>query len=270
MLSRATAKKYQSLIISCLLHALILFLFLYTKMRQQTPEPFYPAQTKPAKVQFGSLPAQAPPVAQAMPQQPTQAMQQPQQEAHQSSSEQEIQSLPVKNIPQALPIPKEQIHQEAPSQIKPDNNRQVSAAKFMQAFRSAVKAERSAQSSSDARLGPEYVQSRLKQWSELHYRQRIGEALRKASKLALRTMQHTKSVNKVVTLTIPILKNGTLGDMSQYKLSGIFEVDHFLMDILQSTDFPPIPDRYNTDKFVLEVPLHISLKQGTGRYYLSV
>ena len=280
--STYTYKKYKSFILSCLLHALMLFLVVYSRVKQTT-EPLYARKFEAAPVQFETL-GQAPPALQSMqplaPPMPARTTE-PEIEAQDTSDTKTITEPPkktesesIKEIPEMLEIPnplnepndQENIYSATPKKVTPQA--------FMQAFRAAIRAERretqGVSPQSDKNLGPRHVQERMKEWGQHHYRQRIITALRKASRLRSRKMHNNRSINKTVLLRIPITKQGTLGDMTKYPLSGIPEIDQYVLEILRSADFPPIPQRYNTDKFLFEVPMRISLKQGTGMYNLSV
>lgn len=277
-------KKYTSFILSCLLHALILFLILYTHV-QQSVDSLFPMKKQPAQIQVQTSSAQAAqkPVSQAQqalplhptnidtPQSVDQQEQRPQalsQNTPEPIPEESIQTPPIleqQKAQQAVPMPQER--KESAEQAPP---RDISPSAFMSAFKSAVRAERREARATDESHGPDHVQARLKEWSQHHYKQRIIEALRQASKLSTRTMNHDKSIDMMAHITIPIHKNGSLGDMTKYSLSGIPEVDRYIINIIRSADFPPIPDRYKTDRFVFRVPIRIKLKRGTTTYNLFV
>ena len=301
-------KKYQSLILSCLLHALIFFLLIYTRYYRvhDAAEPLYPVQNQPAQVQLQTFRA-PPPVQAATPavhpvpaQAPTQiappAMQPVQAQAASAppppahevvpepqpepTAKESVPALPIQQKEEAPPIVKQEEEPEVP-QSKPQakasaspTKRSISPAEFMRAFKQAVREEQQEaqgqSTSTGTSYGPPHVQERLNQWSQHHYKQRIIEALRKASRLSTRIMQHTQTINTVAHITIPILKDGILGDMRKYPMSGIPEVDRYLIDVFRSADFPPIPDRYKTDRFLFKVPITISLKRGTSTYNIFV
>jgi hypothetical protein len=288
-------RKYTSLILSSLIHALVLFLLLYTRMKSPDRAPahhpeefaFVPQRVKPAPVSI-----QTPP-----PAQPRQVPAAPAVSLQTSGS----QAPPMGSS--QLPLPAEATEHSSPPVSAPGLSQQrlsesvttsdaarqtsgqkgpsgsanisqrVTPAAFMQAFRAAIKTERGElpdnQGSEDSSM-PIHVKKRLHEWGQISYRQRVAEAFFRAGSLISRTVSSPEPVDKVIYLSIPIKKNGTLGTLSTQNPSGIPEVDRFILDTLTSADFPPIPDRYNTDIFHLTLPLNISLKRGTKIYTIYV
>lgn len=288
-------KKTQSLLISCLLHALILMLILASKYKETSREaPLYQRQKEPAPVQLQQF--QVPPPAQTsadsdevhLPSDEGLEESSPLKEATppsltQSLEEEMTQERPIQNSEQNQHTEREEkssfsdtgpipvIHNEAIPLPNPqtDRTRSWTAADFMQLFKEAVQKERHEADKATSSYGA-HVQDRLNEWKEHHYKQRIIDSLRKASKLSSHTMNHYKTIDRTAQITIPILKDGSLGDMSQYPMSGIYEVDRYLIRVFNSADFPPIPDRYKTNQFLFTVPMRISLKKGSATYNIFV
>ena len=153
------------------------------------------------------------------------------------------------------------------------NTNSVTPDQFMSAFKNAIRTQNgqsyASEGSQDSQI-PLHVQKQLQQWGQMSYKQRIAEAFRKAGALISRTISSSKPINTVIYLSIPILKNGSLGDISHQSLSGVSEVDRYIVDVLKSAHFPPIPDRFKTSTFSLTLPINLSLKPGTGVYSISV
>ncbi len=310
-----TVKKYRSLILSCLLHALMMLALIFMKVHHSSPEHLFPTTKSPAQVHMQSIPLkpmpQAPltqaltaPVAlpsQTLPLDETPPFALPVQD---EPSKMHDENPPFENAPplepqtasssQALP-PGEYYSGESeaisstergmPHPYAPQSNTGNSSGNiltreaFMDAFSSAIRAERRRSQSGGSRAstaststnrGPAHVEERLKEWTQHHYKDRIYGALRRASNITATRMHHEKSLEKVVHITIPINKDGSVGTLYPHYLSGIPEVDNHIIKVFKAADFPPIPDRYNTNTFLFTMAVRVSLKEGSGVYHLFV
>jgi len=289
-----TFKKYRSFILSCLLHALLLLVLLYTKMHQHDPEQLVRTTHIPAKVQMQSLPQLPfqPPASDHQPAQQNTSESEParQEEApHEQMSKERAKTEMLERKESTF---QEQVPQaEAPPNISepfvgnnyrsasPYQNKSIQAGTpvsreaFMQAFSSAIQQGNGyprAKSSQDAYAGPTHVQERLQEWGQHHYKEKLFKALRQASVHTSTHMYNERSLRKRISITITITKDGMLGKINKNDLSGIQEVDNHIIRILESADFPPIPDRYGTDSFVFSLPIEINLQPGSGAYRLFV
>jgi hypothetical protein len=255
------------------MHALIFLLLLYTRM-QQRPEKLFPPARRPAKVQLERSSSHYTKKLAA----------QPEEDQVDQNRKKIVQKAPLE---ETISDKIEQSINSSPSQERSSDYKDsgkssskasapshtVSREAFMRAFNSAVhqgQTGHATQSSPEELKVPSHVKERLKEWGEYHYREKLYNALRRASKFAATTMHHERSLEKMVQITITIKKDGTLGILSTQKLSGIKEVDEHLLKVLHSADFPPIPDRFGIDTFVFTLPIRISLKAGSGIYRLFV
>ncbi len=294
-----TFKKYRSFILSCLLHALLLLVLLYTRIYQNSPEQLIRTTRIPAKVQMQNIPQLPfqPPASDNQPTLDDTAESKPvqQEEAHpEQMSEENAKSeilekkestfqeqLPQKEAPKNVsektsmqPFSRNDYLSASPYQSKNvQHGTSVSREAFMQAFSSAIqhgKVYPTAKSSQDAYSGPAHVQERLQEWGQHHYKEKLFKALRKASVHTSTHIYNERSLKKRILITITITKDGMLGKINKNDLSGIQEVDNHIIRILESADFPPIPDRYGTDSFVFSLPIEINLQPGSGAYRLFV
>ncbi len=163
-------------------------------------------------------------------------------------------------------------HKEAPSQGKKRRRRSsISGAAFMNAFKQSLRTEREemAGGSSYSDSPSSAVQERLEEWAEAHYIQSIYRALKKAARFSSKILNSQADIHRSVPLEIPIEKNGALGKLADV-ITGIEEADEHLKNILKQADFPPIPKRFNKDRFVLRTMLNVSLKKGVNYGYISV
>ena len=152
-------------------------------------------------------------------------------------------------------------------------NGPITPSQFMAAFHQAVRLENGERAENDGSEHsnlPFHVKKRIEEWGQISYRQRIAEAFLRAGNHISRTISSPETFNKVLYLSIPINKNGSLGDISSHTFSGIPDLDQYMVKVLKTADFPPIPDRFNTDIFLLTLPITISLKPGTKTYHIHV
>lgn len=273
-------RKYRSFIVSCVIHALVFLVLLYTRM-QQNPEQLFPPTKLPAKVHLERSFLQSTQQLGTQPQEDH--VDQDKNELVQKVAPKEVKAPPGETISHEIQQPiNSSSSQDENSYDKgleksfsmPSGPRStVSREAFMKAFTSAIQkvpVGPSTQSSQEGFKGPTHVKERLKEWGQYHYKEKLYGALRRASKFAATTMHHERSLEKMAQITITIKKDGTLGILSKQQLSGIKEVDEHLLKVLQTADFPPIPDRYGTDTFVFTLPIRISLQAGSGVYRLFV
>lgn len=261
-------KTYRSFLLSSLCHGLLLFLAFfsrYTQIDRPASEHHVPAQVRwksspnlplhPQHVASQTLPVTRP-------------------AASPSEASPSIESIEIADLINAnnesVPLKSEQI----PASKEEPTKRSLTAAAFMDSFMTAAhelrKEKAEQQTASQENSQAAFIEREQKVWSQLHYKQRVIEAIGKASQFKSRKIHYNESIDTIAQLTVPILKDGSLGDMSQQTLSGIQEVDRYLIDVLRSADFPPIPKRFNTDIFIFTIPITISIKKGSNVYYLSV
>lgn len=300
-------QKSQSLILSVLLHVLLFLLLLFfLKMRHELA-PFDSEQVErrstPAQVSFEkrkpvSPPAIQPP-AQAAPlpaAPPVQAQQAVQEEPAQEPIQEQVQVAPLSEAPSGGPETADTAQpagqgagtaaapaQEDTSQPYGGGMRRggrrgrssITGQEFMNAFRQSIEKDRTARpypsapgSGSGSGTAPQHVQERLDEWLQMNYLQSITKALARASKLYSKYIKPEENFEKTVKIEIVLEKNGTLGEMSS-KLTGIAEVDEFLMKVFKAADFPPIPQRFNKDQFIFPIKINVKLNRD-GFYKLSV
>lgn len=261
-----TFTTYRSFFVSCFVHACMLFVILYIRRQEYSPEKFFTTSATPAKVQMQTIPMGPPqPV-------PAPATSTPINQTQPPSSD----SIYTEENLETIADPQEEPHQEKihesslPGTI---SNYPISKDTFMKAFSSAIQHERRRIHSSkpqEGYRGHEHVQERLQEWAEHHYKERIIRALRSASITTSSKMRFERSVKKMVTIRIPILKDGTIGRLTTNDLTGIPEVDTHLMKVLHVTDFPPIPEHYGSDTYVFPLSFMVYLQEGSELYHLYV
>ena len=295
-------QKYISLILSVLLHLLLLVLLLYLRSQRGplfTPEEVLEKRTSPAKISFQNQkakPVRPAPIARpaAIPQpqsiQSAKAVDQNETQAPIALPSATAQTTVQKGITQTAEQPQQADAAHTGILEEPHANQgkngtrasgsrsgarrsSISSAAFMNAFKQSVQTERQATVAGPSGHGsqsgiPQHVQERLDEWLYMNYKERAAKAIAKASHFQSKYIIPEKTFEKTIAIEIVIEKNGTLGPMPE-KLSGIPEVDEFLLRIFKSADFPPIPARFNKNRFMLPFPLHISLTRG-GLYYLQV
>jgi len=259
-------KKYSSLFVSSLIHGCMLFAAFF--VRYQPSDQFMTIPRTPAQVRWSNpapvAPQQIQPSVASSHVQPNVPSETQQGLEGESADKLELES------------PAEEVFHNPIGQIpSPSPSRNgLSKASFMKSFMHAAQEVRqeSQRGASRTEISPQeaFIAKEQKMWSEHHYKQRIIEAIGQASRFRSRSIHYRESINQVSQLTVPILKDGSLGDLSQYPFTSIPEVDRYIHDILKSADFPPIPKRFNTDLFLFSIPINVSIQKGSNVYYLSV
>ena len=270
----ASKKKYQSLFVSLLLHAILFFCFYYALKKRDDlftkSDPF--KQPVPARVSFQPAPARSlvtQPPAKVQPQQKVVPQTQLPKQAEDRQSVHAASSADTA-------LREERTDSIAQSGFGADQaggpggrpQSKITGAAFGRALSQAMHAEQvSQQERRDSRGqgGPAHVQERLEEWFEYHYKERIVKAINKAGRLYFKYMHLDQPVEKKLVLEVPVQRNGTLGQMPA-SITGIEVVDSHIKGILKTTDFPPIPQRFNKDEYIFRTNLTISLKRGDNHY----
>ncbi len=298
-------QKYQSLVLSLLLHVLLLLFFFMLKMTQRLPftEEAVEKRTTPAQVTFQTQPPPSlpqgqplpiqPRTAQSVPQTPSLAAQPPvaqalaapeptaqepaQEQPNQSVTNQEAGDNAADGPSSAMGFPEGYSSDASPHAAvatgpsdgqnagAPTRGRRgkssISGSAFMNAFRQSIRAER--EEIANTTSGRSHVEQRLEDWAQAHYIEKINRAIRQATLFPTKYIHLDDDIEKTVILEIPIEKNGTLGKMADV-ITGIEAADEFIKSVLRAADLPPLPKRFDKERFIYKVSFGVSLKKGTN------
>ena len=96
----------------------------------------------------------------------------------------------------------------------------------------------------------------------------MNHAIRQASLFRTKYVHLDADIQKTIVLEIPIERNGTLGKMAD-RITGIPAADEFIIGVLKAADLPPLPKRFDKERFIYRVRFGISLKRGDnfGKIY---
>jgi hypothetical protein len=261
-------QQYRSLFVSLLLHALLLYAVVSLKMKYQGESEPGAAPGVAARVSYARYKAQT---ASAKKTAPAQSIPKPQKQTalkkDDLSTQPALPAEPSQSTPEpvGLPVTTDQVPGRLGGQIESKTKR-ISGKAFMNAFKRAVQTERFEEEQRTQTIPgiPPDIQHRLSSWGMYDYRQKVHKAFAKATLFNSRFVRLDEDFNKTITVKVPILKNGKLGDVSTLKITGIKDIDDTILKVLKDADFPPIPNRFGLDMFYEDIEIHVNLPKGSN------
>ena len=253
-MQHTTRQKYSALLLALLLHALLLFYATQPLRSIELPDDF---PEKPATVSFQPMSSFLPPS------QPAQPLQD--ERTTPPTLAPTTKALPqLAEAPASKAEPSMQQRTESPPKNQSSTKPEISGAAFMQAFAQAAYEDHAAKA---AFSGPAHVQERVEEWQYAHYREKIAQALIKASRMHRKFIHNPITIKTALPVTLIINEQG-IPKPRFHKMTGVDEVDTFLHEFFQVADFPPLPSRFKLKEFPIQITIHLTM--APGGYYLQL
>lgn len=144
------------------------------------------------------------------------------------------------------------------TKVKKKKKRKITGAQLLQAFRQAYRTEQWRETTSDSnspgrlsnyQSGSQLVQQRAGQWKYANYDTKINEALTHACDTYKMGFYFKEEVNAMISCVIIINKDGSIKHLKFDESTGNKELDDYIMDVISTAKFAPIPDHLNCNEY---------------------
>ncbi|MBA3751751.1 hypothetical protein H0X06_03065 [Candidatus Dependentiae bacterium] len=148
----------------------------------------------------------------------------------------------------------------------------ITGAALVHAFRGSYHADRrgSSEQSQSASTVPEHVARRMEEWNYYSYKEKIGPALIKAERMHKKYIKTDTPIYKKLSFRLSIDEQGTMTAQPLQELTGIDEIDQYIIQLFSLVDLPPIPKRFKLRKLdTYTYTIEVILPPGGGFVHIT-